>query len=379
MAHAYSPGLKVVEKTVIIKERRLPLKGDVTAKVGDKVVAENIVARTDLPGNVVMVNVVNKLNITPAEIMDCMLKKEGDKMKRDELIAKASSFFGLFKSFCKSPIDGSVESISKVTGQVVLREAPIPVEIAAYVDGIVDKVVENEGVDVKTWGTYIQGILGVGGEVVGELKIVSKSVEDPLTLDDITPDLKDKIIVGGSIVTNDVVQKAIKTGIKGIVVGGIDDKDLKDLLGFDLGVAITGNENLGLTIVITEGFGQIKMAHKTYDILKRNEGFKTSINGATQIRAGVIRPEVVIPLMHKYSLEEILREEEGKQMSGMDPGSPIRVIRTPYFGVLGKVKSLPHKLTVMESETKVRVVEVELETGETVIIPRANVETIEEV
>jgi len=377
MAHAYSPGLKVVEKTVVIKERRLPLKGDVVVKKGDKVVAENIVARTDLPGNVQMVNVVNKLNIAPGEIRDCMLKAEGDKVARDEIIAKASSFFGLFKSFCKSPINGSVESISNVTGQIVLREAPIPVEIAAYVDGIVENVVEAEGVDIKTWGTFIQGILGVGGEVVGELKMVSKSVSAPLTLDDIKPELKDKIIVGGSYVTNEVVQKAIKTGIKGIIVGGIDDQDLKQLLGYDLGVAITGNEELGLTIVITEGFGNVKMAQKTYDILKRSEGLKTSINGATQIRAGVIRPEVVIPLMHKYTLEEIMKEEESREQLGMDVGSPVRVIRTPYFGVLGKVKSLPHKLTQMESETKVRVVEVELETGQVAILPRANVETIE--
>ena len=377
MAHAYSPGLKVVEKTVIYKERRLPLKGDVVVKKGDKVSSDIIVARTDLPGNVQMVNVVNKLNIAPGEIMDCMLKKEGDLVERGELIAKASSFFGLFKSFCKSPINGSVESISKVTGQVVLREAPIPVEIASYVDGIVDDIIEGEGVDVKTWGTYIQGILGVGGEVVGELKIVSKSVSDPLTVNDITPDLKDKIIVGGSLVTNDVIQKAVKTGVKGIIVGGIDAQDLKDLLGYDLGVAITGNEELGITIVITEGFGQVKMAEKTYGIMKRSEGLKTSINGATQIRAGVIRPEVVIPLMEKYTLEDVLAEEDSKEEMGMDIGSSIRVIRTPYFGVLGKVKSLPHKLTVMESETKVRVVEVELETGEVAVIPRANVETIE--
>ncbi|MEQ8220929.1 MAG: hypothetical protein ABRQ37_01405 [Candidatus Eremiobacterota bacterium] len=377
MAHAYTPGLRVVEKTIIYKERRLPLRGQVVVKKGDKVSSDKIVARTDLPGNVHMVNVVNKLNITPAEIKDCMLKKEGDPIKIDEVIAKSSSFFGLFKSVCTSPINGTVESISSVTGQLVLREAPIPVEIAAYVDGVVDEVIEAEGVNVKTWGTYIQGIFGVGGEVVGPLKIVSKSVDKPLTVDDITGELTGKIIVGGSLVTNDVIQKAKKVGIKGIIVGGLDDKDLKELLGYDLGVAITGHEEIGLTIVVTEGFGQIKMAEKTYDILKRSEGLKTSINGATQIRAGVIRPEVIVPLLERYTMEEIQQEHESREQLGMDPGSPVRVIRKPYFGVLGTVVSLPHNLTKMESETKVRVVEVKLETGETVILPRANVETIE--
>jgi len=39
MAHAYTPGLKVTRKTVLRKERRLPLPGEVVVKVGDKVSA----------------------------------------------------------------------------------------------------------------------------------------------------------------------------------------------------------------------------------------------------------------------------------------------------------------------------------------------------
>ena len=32
------------------------------------------------------------------------------------------------------------------------------------------------------------------------------------------------------------------------------------MLGYDLGVAITGSERIGLTVVITEGFGEIAMS-----------------------------------------------------------------------------------------------------------------------
>ena len=35
MAHSYTPGLKVLKKTVFKKERILPLKGDVLVKEGD--------------------------------------------------------------------------------------------------------------------------------------------------------------------------------------------------------------------------------------------------------------------------------------------------------------------------------------------------------
>ena len=57
-------------------------------------------------------------------------------------------------------------------------------------------------------------------------------------------------------------------------------------------------------------------------------------------------------------------------------GSLIRVIRAPYFGRVGKVKSLPPVLKKMESETIFRVAEIEFEDGSIEIIPRANLEMI---
>ena len=97
--------------------------------------------------------------------------------------------------------------------------------------------------------------------------------------------------------TTDAIQKAIQHGVRGIIAGGIDDVDLRELLGYELGVAITGSEEIGITLVITEGFGHIAMAEQTFTLLKAREGMKTSINGATQIRAGVVRPEILIPLV----------------------------------------------------------------------------------
>ena len=68
MAHSYTPGLKVLKNTEIFKERRLPLKGQVESKTGDVVKPDDVVANTDLPGNVQMINMVNKLNVDPSQI-----------------------------------------------------------------------------------------------------------------------------------------------------------------------------------------------------------------------------------------------------------------------------------------------------------------------
>lgn len=374
MASAYTPGLKIVARTLVEKDRKLPLKGRVHVKKGDKVTAETVVASTDLPGNVFPLNVANLLGCEPREITDFLVKKEGDNVEKDEPIAETQGFFGFFKTFVRSPIKGTIESLSSVTGQAILREPPIPVEVHAYVDGVVENIFEDEGVQVNTVATFIQGIFGIGPEVVGELKMVAQSPSDVLDKDNVKIEHKGKIIVGGSLVTAAALARAVEVGVKGVIVGGYDAHDLKEFLGYDLGVAITGTEDKGITLVVTEGFGKIDMARKTFDLLKGADGRKGSINGATQIRAGVIRPEVVIPI----AVDKI-SEQKHAANTGMVIGGLVRIIRQPHFGEVAKVVSLPEKPVVIPSEAKVRVVEIEtLAKGEKMILPRANVEIIEE-
>lgn len=372
MAHAYTPGLKVLEKTVIRKERILPLAGEVLVKEGDDVKAKDIVARTFLPGNVETVNVANKLGLPPEDIPKFMLKQEGDSVEEGEAIAEMKHFFGLYSSRATSPVKGSVETVSSITGQIIVREPPSPVEIDAYVDGKVVMVHGREGVTIETTGTFIQGIFGIGGETQGEIAVVVDGPKRVLSEEDITAACAGKIIVGGSLVTAAALKKAIQIGVKGVIVGGFHDWDLRSFLGFDLGVAITGHENLGVTLVITEGFGEMAMAQATFDLLKAREGLQASINGATQIRAGVIRPEIIVP--YEIAGKLSVAADEG---SNLEVGTKIRAIREPFFGKLGEVTSLPVELQILESEAKVRVLGVRFEDGAEEIIPRANVEIIE--
>jgi len=374
MAHAYTPGLKVTERLLVKKRRILPLKGKVVVKVGDRVQPDDVVARTELPGNVEPLNVANKLSVPPEDLDLVMVKKEGDPIVKGEPIAVKKSFLKWFSSSAAATIDGTLESISTITGQVLQRGMPIPVEVRAYISGEVIEVIPNEGCVVATDAAFVQGIFGIGGETHGDIKVVVPS--NDTILDDrlITDDLRGKVVIGGSMVTAEALKKAIRAGVKGIVVGGFDDKDLRDFLGYDIGVAITGSEEIGCTLVVTEGFGPIAMAEATFKLLKHHEGEMACINGATQIRAGVIRPEVVIP-----AAKEGRRDAAAavSAVGGLAIGSPIRVIRHPHFGKIGRVTALPSPLMKLESESKARVLEVEFGNGERATVPRANVEMIE--
>ena len=373
MAHAYVPGLKVAPHTTVKKVRQLPIKGEILKNVGEKVLAADEVAKTHLPGNIIPINIANKLNIEPADIKDFMKKEKGDPIKKGEIIAETNGIFGLFKSAVNAPIDGTLDSFSHITGQAILRENPIPVAVNAYVDGVVDEIIENEGVVVKTQAAFIQGIFGIGGERRGELKIVTSTQDIPIEEKMIDENCKDKIIVGGSFLTHSAFKKAIKIGVKGIVVGGFNYNDIKKIIGYDIGVAITGQEDIKTTLILTEGFGKIHMARQTFELLKKHEGDVASINGATQIRAGVIRPEVIIPI--KTDQKE---DSEKKEIIGMDIGTEVRIIRAPYFGIIGNVTELPHKLQKLESGSLARVAKIKIgETQKEVLLPRANLEMIE--
>ena len=68
MSKSYTPGLKVLKHSKVSKERLLPLKGKVHIDVDNIVESDTIVASTEIPGNVQMINMVNKLNVDSKQV-----------------------------------------------------------------------------------------------------------------------------------------------------------------------------------------------------------------------------------------------------------------------------------------------------------------------
>jgi len=371
-AHAYTPGLKVKKSSIVQKLRRLPLLGEVFVKENDQVNYNDIIARTEISGDPEIVKVSMIMGLEPEDTLRYMTKQIGDKVEKGEQIAFYKALFGLIKKEVKSPVSGTLESFSEITGQAIVRGAPIPVEVDAYIPGKIIEVVPNEGAVIETQAAFIQGIFGIGGEVHGEIHMAVSNNTEILETDLVKPEHKGKILIGGSRVTLDALKRAVEFSVSAVVSGGIRHEDLISFTGEEIGVAITGQEEVGITLIITEGFGTMNMSQRTFELLKEFEGYSASVNGSTQIRAGVLRPEIIIP--HKIEIEDT--SEALSQ--GMIPGTPIRIIRQPYFGAIGKVHSLPIELQQLESESMVRVVNIELENGKVVTVPRANVEIIEE-
>lgn len=81
MAHSYTPGLTVTERTTVHRRRILPLPGTVLVQAGEEVHAETAVARAELPGKVIPLNLANQLGIAPDEIHEYLVKKEKDALR----------------------------------------------------------------------------------------------------------------------------------------------------------------------------------------------------------------------------------------------------------------------------------------------------------
>jgi hypothetical protein len=373
MSFAFTPGLKVTKSISITKERTLPVPGDVLVKKGEMVSYDTIVAQTHVPSDVHMRPISYIVGCEPYELPNVMKFKEGDYVNKGDLLAETSSFFGLFKSQYSARYSGTIELISPISGMVAIREKPTAVNIDAFIPGKVIDVREKLGITVEINAALIQGIFGIGGERHGDIKTIAKS-DEVLTTNHITADCAGKILVGGSLVTSDILKKAAEVGVKGLVVGGIKRNDLNQFLGYEIGVAITGEEPIDLTCIITEGFGEMTMAGHIYALLTSHEGDLACIDGATQIRAGVIRPEIIIPLTQTTQIED----DDASLAYGMGVGTRIRIIRQPYFGALGNISNLPIELQTVETESHVRVLEAKLDDGRTVTVPRANVEIMED-
>lgn len=389
MSQAFTPGLKRKTLERIVKKRFLPIEGEVLVQKGERVDATQSVARTLVPGKVYSYPLAPLLGLQPMESIEgqvrepyqlerYLLKKPGEAVKEGEVIAMNQYFFGLFKKTFESPVNGFIDTYSNYSGSIFLREKPDPLELSAYIPGIVTEVFPSEGVTVETLAAIIQGILGVGGEAHGEIKVVVRGPDELVTVDQIDAECKGKVLVGGIGMTEDALQKAVEVGASAAVVGGMPRAVLGAFMGYEIGVAITGHEEVGLTLIITEGFGHIRMSENTFNLLKRFEGKLACVNGATQIRAGVVRPEIIIPRLELDVETTKIDDEADLLVSGLVSGTLVRVIREPYFGMLGKITRLPVDPQTVETGSYVRVLEVALETGEQVIVPRANVEIIEE-
>lgn len=371
MAQAFTPGLTVSPRHTLRRRRELPIAGDILVKVGDSVSREQIVARAYLEGELRLVRVAEELGITPKEIHAALRVSVGASVIEGEVVAEVRGLWGLLRTTVSSPITGTLEFISDSTGHIGIRAAPRKLELSAYLTGRVVGIEGQRAVVIESEASFVQGIFGVGGERIGRVRLLDMQPNMVVTEEDVPASVAGAILIGGHSPTIQALHKACAAGAVGFVTGSINDRVLSEYVGRDIGVAVTGDENIPMTLIVTEGFGALPMGERVWEIMGAIRGQFASLNGATQVRAGAVRPEIVSEVPNDVTTSQVVSSLGG---GGLRQGSRVRLIRIPFFGQVGTVEELPQDLQQIETGAWTRVLKARLDDGRVVIVPRANVE-----
>lgn len=351
------------------KEYKSPVEGVIEgiSDVTGRVTIREEFGREEPP---VSVDIAMELRCKPEEVPDNMLRGVGQEVKKGQMIAKKGDLQAFFTKTAFAPISGIISSIDPATGKVTISRPFKQVVVNAYIPGTVSQVLPGRGCVVETPGIRVTGIFGIGRETHGRLRVLTGGPQEVLTAEMIGPDCAGKVIVGGSFATNESLKKALDVGARAVITGTVSYLNLTQSLGVKLGVGITGHEDVDITVILMEGFGHLAMRQEVWDVFRALDGLPASVNGATQVRAGAIRPEVIVPLPDfagPIGEGRVIDED-------LQVGMCVRIVSERYFGMVGRIDEVVREPRATGTEAKVPVIVVRLTDGRKVEIPRANAE-----
>ncbi|MDP8322562.1 MAG: glutamate mutase L [Candidatus Stygibacter australis] len=223
---------------------------------------------------------IDRANKTQTMMAD---KMSADKMA-DPVDRRADS--GTYNSIL-APATGSVTNIDLKKGTITIHYTKTPLRHYAGVTGEISNILPEREVDIKYSGYKIQGIVGFGSQAMGTLQYYENisQVKEPEG---------NTILVIQEQIDLEGLKKIAELGYKGLIAPSIHYRQLTAFTGEDIGVALTGNEHIPFPIVITQGFGNFTLPEEYCQFFQQKIGSHIFIDGHTQIRAGVIRPQIII-------------------------------------------------------------------------------------
>jgi hypothetical protein len=275
------PDNKIIDRAFGTKRVISPVDGilELISTSSGHIVIREIVERDVSPKSV---NVAKTLGINPKEIKRFIKKKVGENVEKGGNIAELPVMAGLTLRVCKSPIFGEIKSVNEETGEVVVQRPHNKMELLAMLPGTISKLIPKYGAVIEFSGYRTNGVIGFGGEQWGKLETQKNQ------------SLEGKIFVSETILSKNEIEDMQKQGMKGLILSKTQVNDMEAIFGEEVYSGTTGKINKGITIVILDGFGTQSMDKGIFDFFNSLVGKDVYLNGTTQIRAGVVRPEIII-------------------------------------------------------------------------------------
>lgn len=347
---------KRVEKDVIkIVTRKLMGAGKFFVQKNQEITPSDIIGTFQMPSGFRTLNISQLLSVSPNSIKNYLVKTLGQKIYKGELLALKKGWFFGGKTLITSPTDGTVDFINEKTGEIKLSFLPKKIDLPSGVYGVVEGVDNLRGfAKIRTQVSVVYGLFGTGRTRDGILRFLGPR-ESLTTENMIKADRTGQVLVGGSLIYTEAISAAISTGINGFIVGGINAKDYKGLSGGRLVFPKKFENDIGLSLVVCEGFGSLPICDDIYDFLLLFDGKFVFIEGNTGI---ISLPAFESKCMVKirgtkvFENTEVFTTSDYPQISQLTAGAVVRVTGEYMLSQQGKIINIDSSQTVLSSGVK---------------------------
>lgn len=381
MKHYAVLRVRVLKDVISRVHRSLKGKGQILVSVGQEVTPDEIIGEASVSSGFRTLNLATLLSVKPQEVEKYLAKNLGQRIYKDELLAfkRGGLFWG--KKVVVAPTDGILDFINPKTGEVRMTFLPKKQKLPSGVYGIVEYIDKIRGqVIIRTQVSKIYGMFGSGKLRDGTLQFLGKR-EDLIGQNAISARLGDDILVGGSLIFKDAISEAISASVNGIITGGINAKDFRGMAGGRLNFPRKLENDIGVSIVVCEGFGSIPIGEDIYQILSEYEGKFVSLDGNKAI--------INLPSFESSSIIKVKNtklppiREGGLDLNVLDSGISeltlgmrVRVVGNAFAGNIGKLVGLDQSETLLPSGIRTFLATIETKRRK-IKLPVANIEVID--
>ncbi len=281
----YNPQIILNQPGHIIK--KLPPNSQIEVFENEEITPQTIIASIPQGEGFLRTNLAKQLDLGPKEASKYLRKSKGDFVKKGDILAlKAGK---LVHKQVNSPADGILKDYDPTSGELLIKVFAQKKAIFSPVFGIIDNVDhQKKELQIKVISDEIFGFASFGQPKEGTLSLSSFSGLDT-------------ILVSGSLISAQLMNKVSQLKISGLIAGGITAREFQ--------LVKMHQHNLITSLFITEGIGLNPINKDIFNLLKAHENFFTILNPKAN---HLILPSVSqgsILTLRKISLPKIAKAE----------------------------------------------------------------------
>ncbi|MDQ3044578.1 MAG: hypothetical protein M3R06_05425 [Chloroflexota bacterium] len=320
--------------------RRFPIDSDIKVRAGARLKAADVLGRSDPRLSAIRLAIAARLDCPPQEIGRHLTKAVGAHLDAGEPVARMRR--GVRSTVVVAPCAGNVVDVDLDSG-VVLFSPSAAGELSALVPGDVEYIESRRAVVIRTVGSRVLGIVGIGEAVSGTVRLAVERADQELTAERVTPGLTGAIVVGGAFAGAAALKRLAEVGSAALIVGGFVEKDLKEFLDW------TGEDRLEhwrqlpgdrpiadgvplpFSMMATEGFGTLPIHPAAFNLMREVAGRHGVLMPATRAGHSLTRPELIIPDADALDQDGMI------SVAALVHGAHVRLVDQAGLGVMGRI------------------------------------------